>query len=90
VSWKDILIFRRLRHLEGEVRRLMSATDDLKAGQAAIDKAVADVIAFLKNLAGQISGGVSATDAEAIATDLNSQAAALEAAIAPPPPPPTA
>jgi len=62
----------------------MAALDDLKAGQAAIDKAVADTAAYLKNLATTITGGVSATDAEAIAADLNTQAAALEAAIAPP------
>ena len=62
----------------------MAATDDLKAGQAAIDKAVGDVVAYLKSLAGTISGGVTAADAEAIAADLNTQAAALEAAIAPP------
>lgn len=64
--------------------RIMSAADDLKAGQAAIDKAVSDTAAYLKTLAGTIAGGVSATDAEAIATDLNAQAAALEAVIAPP------
>lgn len=61
----------------------MSATDDLKAGQAAIDKAVSDTATYLKNLAGTITGGVSAADAETIAADLNTQAAALEAAIAP-------
>lgn len=62
----------------------MSATDDLKAGQAAIDKAVGDVATYLKNLANQVSGGVSAADAETIAADLQTQAANLEAAIAPP------
>ena len=65
----------------------MSATSDLQAGQAAIDKAVADTAAKLKDLAVQIAGGVTAADAETIATDLNAQAAALEAAIAPPAPP---
>ena len=63
----------------------MSATDDLKAGQASIDKAVSDVVAYLKTLAGTITGGVSADDAAAITADLNAQAAALEAAIAPAP-----
>jgi hypothetical protein len=65
-------------------KKIMSATDDLKAGQAALDNAVADVVTYLKNLAGTISGGVSAEDAAAITADLNAQAAALEAAIAPP------
>lgn len=65
--------------------KIMAATDDLKAGQAAIDKAVGDVVAYLKTLATTISGGVSATDAESIASDLNTQAAALEAAITPAP-----
>lgn len=64
-----------------ELRIIMSATDDLKAGQAAIQKAVLDVVAALKNIA----AGVSESDAETIASDLNAQAAALEAAIAPPP-----
>lgn len=63
----------------------MAALDDLKAGQAAIDKAVVDVAAYLKALAGTLVGGVSATDAEAIASDLTAQAAALEALISTPP-----
>jgi hypothetical protein len=71
----------------GEVRQLMAAIDDLKAGQAAIDKAVLDVVAFLKNLATTVSDGVSKADAETVAADLIGQAAALEAAIAPPPAP---
>lgn len=67
----------------------MSALDDLKAGQTALDKAVGDVVTYLKNLAAQVSGGVSAADAEAVAADITAQAAALEAAIAPPPAPET-
>lgn len=65
----------------------MAAIDDLKAGQAAIDKAVTDTAAFLKNLAGQLAGGISAADAETIAADLQTQAAALEALVTPPAPP---
>lgn len=76
-------ISTQLQQLTKGQQQIMAATDDLKAGQAAIDKAVADTAAFLKNLAGQVSGGVSASDAETIAADLNAQAAALEAAIAP-------
>lgn len=79
-------VWKRISNLEKETRKLMSATDDLKAAQAALDKAVADTAAFLKTVAGQIAGGVSAADAEAIAADMNAQAASLEAAIAPPAP----
>lgn len=59
----------------------MAAIDDLKTAQAAIAKGVGDVSAYLKTLAGTITGGVSAADAEAIAADLNAQAAALEALV---------
>lgn len=59
----------------------MDALTDLKAAQAAIAKGVQDVSTYLKALAGTITGGVSAADAEAIAADLNAQAAALEALV---------
>ena len=90
MSFERFRILRRLGKAEKEIAILMAALDDLKAGQAAIDKAVGDVVAFLKTLAGQIAGGVTAAEAEAVAADLNAQAAALEAAIAPPPAPPAA
>lgn len=72
-----------LRLILKGLEKIMAATDDLKAGQAAIDKAVGDVATYLKNLATTMAGGVSAEDAEAVAADLNTQAAALEAAITP-------
>lgn len=59
----------------------MAATDDLKAAQARLDKAVTDITAFVKAQA-----GVSAADAEAVVTDLNAQAANLESLIPQPPP----
>jgi predicted transcriptional regulator len=76
-------IRRRLENLEREQQKLMSATTDLQAAQATLDKAVQDTITYLQ---ATISGGVSATDAETIVADLNAKAAALEAAIAPPAP----
>lgn len=75
---------RELRHeTHQEIRRMDDATSTLKAAQGNLDKAVGDVAAYLKTLAGTIASGVTAEDAAAIATDLNAQAAALEAAIAP-------
>lgn len=62
----------------------MAAIDDLKASQAAITQAVLDAAAELKNLAAQVAGlasGVTVTDAEAVATAINAQATALEAAV---------
>ena len=67
------------------------ATTDLLAGQAALNKAVADAVtalnagvAEIKAIAGQIqnNNGVSPSDAEAVASDLNAQASALETGVA--------
>lgn len=74
--------------LKGQ-RIIMAALDDIKAGEAAIDKGIVDVAAALKALADQVSGfkdGVSAADAEQVASDLTAKAAQLEALAAPPAP----
>lgn len=71
----------RLNQIEKDIKKIMAALDDLKAADAAIGTAVQNVVTYLQNLATTISGGVSAADAEAIVTDLNKQAAALQAAI---------
>lgn len=70
----------------------MAATDDLKAGQAAVDAGVAalgtevsQVVTFIQALAAQLGnavGGVSQSDAEAVSADLNTQATALQNAVA--------
>lgn len=73
----------RSRRIERKLDTIMAAIDDLKAADAAVAKAVGDVAAYLKTLAGTITGGVTAADAEAIASSLNAQAAALEALVPP-------
>jgi peptidoglycan hydrolase CwlO-like protein len=90
MSWAPIWqrvdsLQKKNQELERKIELIMAAIDDLKAGQAALDKAVQDTISYLQSLAGSISGGVSAADAETIAADLTAKAAALEAAIAPAP-----
>lgn len=70
-----------IKLLERQHEETMSALDDIKAGQAALGKGIQDVSDYLKGLATTIGGGVSAADAEAIASDLNAKAAALEALI---------
>jgi len=80
---------KRISKLEKEMNTVMSALDDLKAGQAAIDKAVQDAVVAIKALADKIASfgdAVTAADAEAVATDLNTVATNLEAAVNPTPP----
>jgi uncharacterized phage infection (PIP) family protein YhgE len=80
-------IEQELKNLSKGQTKIMAALDDVKAGEAAIDKGISDIAAYLKTLAGNLAGGISATDAETIATELNAKAAALEALV---PPAPTA
>lgn len=59
---------------------IMAALDDLQAADQVLKDEVAAFLADLADLAGQISGGVSAADAEAVVADINAQVAALKAA----------
>ena len=61
---------------------IMAALDDLMAADQALKDEVAK---FLADLAGQISGGVTAAQAEAVVADINAQVAALQAADPAPP-----
>lgn len=64
---------------------IMSALDDLNA---ATDALSTEITTFLADIAGQISGGVSASDAEAIVTKINGFTSQLAAADPTPPAPP--
>lgn len=66
--------------------QILSATDDLKAAAAAAVQAMTDAANFIRIN----SSGVSSTDAETVASGLNSAASALESVVNPPPPPPAA
>jgi hypothetical protein len=85
--WLDAKIHEGLLReiLKGQ-SEIMAALDDVKAGEAEIDKGISDIAAYLKTLAGTVTGGISAADAETIAADLNAKAAALEALVPAPPP----
>lgn len=85
-------ILHKIQKLLKGQNLIMAALDDLKAGEAAIDKGISDVAAYLKTLAGTVAGGVSAADAETISTDLTAKAAMLEALVpsSVPPAPPSA
>lgn len=65
---------------------IMAALDDVKAAESAIDKAISDVSAYLTKLADQVAGGITADEGEALATELNAKAAALEALVPSVPP----
>ena len=69
--------------LKGLLEKVMAAIDDLKAADATLDTTVAAVVSYLGTLATQLTGGVSAEDAETITADINAKAAALNAAITP-------
>lgn len=68
------------------LEKLVTASDDLKtavtANDATVEGAIAAIVAYLKDIAGQVSGGLSDTDAEALAADLNQHASDLQAATA--------
>lgn len=73
-------------HLDRKLDQLMSASEDLKAAviaeDATVDGAITAIVTYLKDIAGKVSGGVSAEDAEVLVADLNDHAASLSAATA--------
>lgn len=76
-------INRKLDAITRKLGVIMSALSDLQAADQSLKDTVAQL---LTDLAGQVSGGVSAADAEQIVADLNEQIAALQGADPGPPP----
>lgn len=66
-----------MHDLHRKVDKIMGALEDLQAANAA---EAAELTQFLNDIAGQVSGGVSAADAEAIVTAINGRVAAMQAA----------
>ena len=84
-SW----LCRQLDQINAKLGEIMSALTDL---QTATGNLAAEITTFLNDIAAQVSGGVSATDAEAIVTQINGFTSQLQAgdpaAAAPPASPP--
>lgn len=66
-----------LHGLHEKVDKIMGALEDLQAANAA---EAAELTTFLNDIAGQVTGGVSAAGAEAIVTAINGRVAAMQAA----------
>jgi hypothetical protein len=64
-----------LRDLHRKADHLMTASDDLNASVGALG---AEITTFLNDLAGQIAGGLTAAQAEAVVTQINGFTAQLQ------------
>jgi hypothetical protein len=70
-------IHRELREINRKQDDIMGALEDLQAANAAEQ---AELTTFLADIAAQISGGVSAADAETVVSAINERVVAMQAA----------
>jgi hypothetical protein len=68
---------REFDQINTKLGEIMSALTDLQTATANLST---EIVTFLNDVAGQISGGVSASDAEAVVSQINGFTAQLQAA----------